>query len=88
MLGLIERRAGSGNMSRPNIQSLRPVLGLFVEGLGKTEIVDPICAEITRAAQERGCGIFTGGFSTDHSPAEIARTWAKNGIRGVFFRTR
>jgi len=85
VLGLIERRAGSGTYVRPDIQSQRPVLGLFVEGLGKTEIVDPICAEITRAAQERGSGIFTGGFSAEHSPAEIARTWAKNGIRGVFF---
>jgi LacI family transcriptional regulator len=85
ILGLIERRAGSGTYVRPNIQAKRPTLGLFVEGLGQTEIVDPICAEITRAAQERGCGIFTGGFPPGHSPREIAREWARNGIRGVFF---
>lgn len=85
ILGLIERRAGSGTYVRPNIRATKPVLGLFVEGLGKTEILDPICAEITRAAQERGCGIFTGGLPPDHSPQEIAEEWAKNGIRGVFF---
>ena len=85
VLGLIERRAGSGTYVRPNIQAKRPTLGLFIEGLCKTEIVDPICAEITRAAQERGCGIFTGGFSADHSPRQIAEEWATNGIRGVFF---
>jgi LacI family transcriptional regulator len=85
ILGLIERHAGSGTYVRPNIRATSPVLGLFVEGLGKTEILDPICAEITRAAQERGCGIFTGGLPADHSPREIAEEWAKNGIRGVFF---
>lgn len=84
-LGLIERRAGSGTYVRPNIRVTRPVLGLFVEGLGRTEILDPICAEITRAAQERGCGIFTGGLPPDHSPREIAEEWFRNGIRGVFF---
>ncbi len=85
VLGLIERRAGSGSYVRPDIRSLKPVLGLFVEGLGKTEILDPICAEITRAAQERGCGIFSGALPPDHSPDEIAEQWARNGIRGVFF---
>jgi LacI family transcriptional regulator len=85
ILGLIERRAGSGTYVRPNIRATKPVLGLFVEGLGKTEILDPICAEITRSAQERGCGIFTGGLPPEHSPREIAEEWAKNGIRGVFF---
>jgi LacI family transcriptional regulator len=85
ILGLIERRAGSGTYVRPDIRATKPILGLFVEGLGKTEILDPICAEITRAAQERGCSIFTGGLPPDHSPREIAEEWAKNGIRGVFF---
>jgi LacI family transcriptional regulator len=85
ILGLIERRAGSGTYVRPDIRATKPILGLFVEGLGRTEILDPICAEITRAAQERGCGIFTGGLPPDHSPREIAEEWAKNGIRGVFF---
>lgn len=85
ILGLIERRAGSGTYVRPNLQATRPILGLFVEGLGKTEILDPICAEITRAAQERGCGIFTGGLPPEYSPRDIATEWAKNGIRGAFF---
>ena len=85
ILGLIERRAGSGTYVRPNIRATKPVLGLFVEGLGKTEILDPICGEITRSAQERGCSIFTGGLPPDHSPRKIAEEWAKNGIRGVFF---
>lgn len=85
LLGLIERRAGSGTYVTGNIHTVRPILGLFVEGLGQTEILDPICAEITRAAQERGCSIFTSGHIADRAVQDVAADWVKNGIRGVFF---
>jgi len=84
-LGLVERRAGSGTYVRVHVQSTRPTLGIFAEGLGKTEILDPICAEITRSAQERGCAVFTGGLPHEQSPRDLAKHWEKNGVRGVIF---
>ena len=83
--GLIERRAGSGTFVRAEIRPLQTMIGLLVDGLGKTEILDPICAEITRAAQQRSCSILTGGLPADRQPDELAGQWASGGVRGVVF---
>ncbi len=85
MQGLIDRRAGSGTYLRAEKRPVQTTLGLLAEGLGKTEILDPICAEITRAAQQRGCGVFTGGLPPGKSAESIASEWFANGVRGVFF---
>lgn len=85
MQGLIDRRAGSGTYLRAEKRPVQTTLGLLAEGLGKTEILDPICAEITRAAQQRGCGVFTGGLPPGKSVESIASEWFANGVRGVFF---
>ena len=63
--GLIERRVGSGTFVRAEIRPLQTMIGLLVDGLGKTEVLDPICAEITRAAQQRSCSVLTGGLAAD-----------------------
>jgi GntR family transcriptional regulator, arabinose operon transcriptional repressor len=84
-LGLLERRAGSGTYVRADLRTTRPVLGMLVEGLGNTEILDPICAEITRAAQERGCNVLSGGLLDNASFSEHIQEWVKSGVRGVFF---
>jgi LacI family transcriptional regulator len=83
--GMIERRAGSGTFVKAETRPLQVTLGLLVEGLGKTEILDPICAEITRAAQARGCGVFTGGLPPETTPEQLAAEWAASGVKGVFF---
>jgi LacI family transcriptional regulator len=83
--GLIERRAGSGTFVRAEIKPVQTMIGLLVDGLGKTEILDPICAEITRAAQHRSCSVLTGGLPGGRQPAELARQWAAGGVRGVVF---
>ena len=83
--GLIDRRAGAGSFVRFQEKSLQISLGLLVDGLGKTEILDPICAEITRAAQARGCSVFTGGLPEGISSKALAENWASKGVRGVFF---
>ena len=59
-MGVIIRRAGSGSYLA--FQAVKPTptshtLGLFVPGLGNTEILDPICNEITRYAQTLGCAV-------------------------------
>ena len=83
--GLIERRAGSGTFIKGETRPLQVTLGLLVDGLGKTEILDPICAEITRAAQARGCGVFTGGLPPGKTPEQLATEWNASGVKGVFF---
>ena len=83
--GMVDRRAGAGTFIRAERRPLQVTLGLLVDGLGKTEILDPMCAEITRAAQQRGCGVFTGGLPHDRSPGELAESWAAQGVKGVFF---
>ena len=83
--GLIERRVGSGTFIRSEIRPLQTMIGLLVDGLGKTEILDPICAEITRAAQQRSCSVLTGGLPEGGSPAKLAAQWSAGGVRGVVF---
>lgn len=83
--GLIERRVGAGTFVHVEIQPLHTMIGLLVDGLGKTEILDPICAEITKAAQQRNCSIITGGLPTNCSPAQLVSQWTSSGVRGVVF---
>ncbi|HEY1661839.1 MAG TPA: GntR family transcriptional regulator [Verrucomicrobiae bacterium] len=83
--GLIERRVGSGTFVHVEVQPLHTMFGLLVDGLGKTEIMDPICAEITKAAQQRNCSIIAGGLPTGCSPAQLTSQWTASGVRGVVF---
>jgi len=83
--GLVERRVGSGTYVRSEIKPLHTIIGLLADGLGKTEVLDPICAEITKAAQQRNCSVLTVGLPTDRPPSELASQWASGGVRGVIF---
>ena len=83
--GLVERSVGSGTFVRAEIRPLQTMIGLLVDGLGKAEILDQICAEITRAAQQRSCSVLTGGLPADRKPTELVRQWAAGGVRGVVF---
>jgi LacI family transcriptional regulator len=64
-MGVITRRAGSGSylaspLTTGNGGSQTRAIGLFVPGLGNTEILEPICNEITRSAQLIGCSVVWG----------------------------
>ena len=64
-MGIITRRAGSGSylvspLTAGTGVSTARTIGLFVPGLGNTEILDPICNEITRSAQSTGCSVLWG----------------------------
>jgi DNA-binding LacI/PurR family transcriptional regulator len=82
---LIRIKAGSGCYVQENLHTTHPTFGLLVESLGKTEILDPIHAEITRAAQTAGCTVFGAPLPAEQSAREIAQAWVKRGIRGVIF---
>lgn len=86
-MGLVDRRAGSGTYVRPVERGVRRLFGLLADGLGRTEIMDPICAEIARAAQARQCGVLMGGGAGQegHDPRALCAEWSARGVAGVFF---
>jgi len=92
-LGLIERRAGSGTFLRAAAAapSTRRTLGLLVPGLGNTEILDPICNEISRFAHAHHAAVLWGDpstaqhASTAEQALQLCRFYIDQHIDGVFF---
>jgi DNA-binding LacI/PurR family transcriptional regulator len=90
---LIERRVGSGSYLRQNntetVAERKGVFGLLVPGLGNTEILDPICGELTNFAQSVNCEVLWGDGSAPVASAEDAEQLCKHYINrkvsGVFF---
>lgn len=82
-LGLVERRPGAGSFVRNAPDT--GMLGLMADGLGATEIADPLSAELTRAAHAAGWGLRMGGAIGDRDPEAVAAEWAQRGVAGVFF---
>ena len=92
-LGIITRRAGSGSYlqtpSRPPAAPRTMTFGLLVPGLGKTEILDPICNEITRFAQSLECTVLWGDaaepIATGADALSLCEQYIQRGVDGVFF---
>lgn len=91
-LGLVERRVGSGTFLRTSsVRAVQRTFGLLVPGLGNTEILDPICNEITRFAQSHHAAVLWGDPSTTQraSTAEqalrLCRFYIDRNVDGVFF---
>jgi DNA-binding LacI/PurR family transcriptional regulator len=91
-MGVIIRKAGAGNYlaSTPTPQpSTTHTLGLFVPGLGNTEILDPICNEITRFAQTLGCAVLWGDatipIATGADALQLCKRFISRKVEGVFF---
>ncbi len=83
-LELVERHRGAGSFVR-HAPLAEGTLGLLADGLGATEMVEPISAEITRAARAAGWDVLMGAAVADRPPDAIAREWAGRGVAGVFF---
>ncbi|MDR3706955.1 MAG: GntR family transcriptional regulator [Capsulimonadaceae bacterium] len=98
--GLVERRVGSGTYIHPSVLDgggavrTQTVVGLIAAGLGHTEILDPICAEITTQCEAKGLVVFRGetalddvnstGFTVEQAEA-LARRCVDRRVAGVFF---
>jgi len=93
VLGVITRRAGSGSyLKAPSPSPSTPrnkTFGLLVPGLGKTEILDPICNEITRFAQSLECSVLWGDaaqpIATGDDALNLCEQYIQRGVDGVFF---
>lgn len=91
-MGVIVRRAGAGNYlsSEPVAQPATSfTLGLFVPGLSKTELLDPLCNEITRYAQTMGCAVLWGDATTPivtgSDAMQLCNEFIQRKVDGVFF---
>ncbi|MEX0654390.1 MAG: GntR family transcriptional regulator [Phycisphaeraceae bacterium] len=95
-LGLVERRVGSGTYlrnSEAGSTQQSATFGLLVSGLGNTEILDPICSEITRAAEAHRHIVVRGtpgdlSAGEDFSPEQaetLCRQYIDRHVDGVFF---
>jgi len=91
--GLVDRRLGSGTYVRKGrLQSQRSgqrTFGLLVPGLGATEILDPICTEITKVCQAAGSNVLWGGTSSPSDAVtevdRLCRYYLDREVDGVFF---
>jgi DNA-binding LacI/PurR family transcriptional regulator len=91
--GLIQRRAGSGTYLR--VTTVAPTthrtVGLLVPGLGNTEILDPICNEISRVAQSHHAAVLWGDpssaqrASTADEAQRLCKFYIDRQVNGVFF---
>ena len=81
---LVERHRGAGSFVR-HAPASAGTLGLLADGLGATEMIEPLSVEIVRAAQASGWNVVMGAAVADRSPDLIAREWADRGVSGVFF---
>ena len=92
-LGLIERRAGSGSYLSQRapipVKAPKATFGLLVPGLGNTEILDPICNEITRFSQSLGSTVLWGDIvvspNTGEDALALCRQYIERKVNGVFF---
>ncbi len=93
-LGLIERRAGSGSYLSPHPTTApkktpKATFGLLVPGLGNTEILDPICNEITRFSQSLGSTVLWGdtvvSVTTGEDALALCQQYIERKVDGVFF---
>ena len=91
--GLIERRAGSGTYIKrqeADEDGAGATLGILAAGLDGTEIMNPICDEVSRQAERRGFVILRGTTTEGENALEdeaeaVASRFAERGVRGVFF---
>jgi LacI family transcriptional regulator len=91
-MGVITRRAGSGSypvlLHAPAPAKLH-VLGLFVPGLGNTEILGPICNEVTRYTHSLGNNVLWGDAASPVRSGEdalrLCTQFIEKHVDGVLF---
>jgi DNA-binding LacI/PurR family transcriptional regulator len=95
-LGLVTRTVGAGTFvarTEPEAAPAIKTLGLFVPGLGKGEIFEPICARIAELSHEFAFDLTWGSVPAeaeegDHDARlrQTAQRFIDNRVDGVFFQ--
>ena len=93
--GQIRRTVGAGSFlteaPRPLVNTQRNI-GLFIPGLGKGEIFEPICARIAELSQHYNFNLIWGSMpaheADDHDEklVQAAQRFIDQGVQGVFFQ--
>lgn len=96
--GIVQRRRGAGTYV--SHETSRKLFGLLIPDLGATEVFEPICAEMARAAQQDGNSLLWGAThvmssSTTNPTAtgldkaaiawELCQRFIRDRVAGVFF---
>lgn len=93
--GHITRMVGAGTFlsdtTRPVVATERKSIGLFVPGLGKGEIFEPICAHIAELSNRHDVMLIWGSLPAgvpgdDGRLVQAAERLVDQGVRGVFFQ--
>jgi GntR family transcriptional regulator, arabinose operon transcriptional repressor len=89
LMGLIERRAGSGSYVRASVAT-GYTFGLLIPELGLTEIFEPICRGMAETQLEEHHVLLWGKSPGDSSSLEndakdLCQQWIAKKVSGVFF---
>jgi len=92
-MGIISRQAGSESYLNDSsdwaVPRSKHTFGLLVPGLGNTEILDPICNEITRFGQNLGAKILWGDSTNPVTTLEdalaLCNQYIERRVNCVFF---
>lgn len=89
ILGLIERKAGSGSYVR-EVARQSHTFGLLIPDLGRTEIFEPICQGMAQAREPEQYSLIWGKALDDSATkalqaTEISRQFIRERVSGVFF---
>ena len=87
---LIERRAGSGTYVRQSESRAGHVFGLLIPGLGETEIFEPICLGMARAAGAGNSSLMWGDAThntqdKEKQTRELCEHYIAREVSGIFF---
>ena len=89
--GLVLRRAGSGTYAQALADSRNQTLGLLIQGLGETEIFEPICGEIARRVHAHGYSLLWGDcvprdlHGKIGQLKDVSQNYINQKVSGVFF---
>ena len=90
--GLVQRKVGAGTFVLRSEVATPRNFGLLIPGLGKTEIFEPICAQMAVAAQVHGHSILWGADVRRGDPSaeadyalDLCYHFAHSNVAGVFF---
>ncbi len=90
ILGIIERRAGSGSYVREIPRNRGRTFGLLIPQLGETEIFEPICQGMARASRATHDELIWGAATRDVESQEqqalqLCQYYISKDVSGVFF---
>jgi GntR family transcriptional regulator of arabinose operon len=87
--GLLVRRAGSGTYASDADPNQKPVFGLIIPDLGRTEIFEPICQGMSATPNASGhslsWGHSAGGESKEDEAERLCEQYIEQRVSGVFF---